>query len=639
MPEEIIQRHIRVVCDVREIIPHIRAGIYGVVAGLFNGGVDIRGIIVHLDLHHVAFHLELDLDFFAVQLIKPRRLYLLYIVAAQRDRVRGGNASGIRCHSVHYAASVGISDLEHRTLEQAAFRLVRDRIVLRGLLDHLDLAEDRSVLHDKLGRLAAPDAQRSYRIIQHIAFRGSDLLYLDLDFALAVCQQVIQLDVAVLVSRILADQIVILVLDEEPHTVNTLAGHCIDLFDAHAGELFVFKRHCCQLSGLDNHVLRGGVQAVALGTGDLGHDIDAVLQSGHSCKAGGVRGVSAHHFAVCLFHRKCAAVQRLVCTLDDLANLQAVGLFVCERQFIITARLDFYGLGHVLQDVPIRRLDLSHNQRAVREPRQSNDAVFIGLCTVLYDLAVCLGNGKNGIFERLTGVLIDFLDRKPGLFGIGERHLVGLAFPQFHSLGCFIDHIAIRCLDLGNDVSTGFQFGQMDQAVGVCHRVFTNDRSVPTSDLECCTLQSLAGFAVHLGDQQARQAGVFKGQRIGLAQHDRDCARLAVQNVAGRRGNFGNHIVPGVQIFDIGGPVLSGRNVLPDHVAVRTLQAEHRICQRLARLGVDLPDQDARTPGVFDRDLGVLIRGVLDLQHLIVQNVFLERRLLLYLVGAGLGLL
>ena len=49
-------------------------------------------------------------------------------------------------------------------------------------------------------------------------------------------------------------------------------------------------------------------------------------------------------------------------------------------------------------------------------------------------------------------------------------------------------------------------------------------------------------------------------------------------------------------------------------------------------------DQDTRTHGVFDRDLGILIRGVLDLQHLIVQDVFPQRCLLLYLVGAGLCL-
>ena len=58
-------------------------------------------------------------------------------------------------------------------------------------------------------------------------------------------------------------------------------------------------------------------------------------------------------------------VQRLVCTLDHLADLQPVGTLIGERHFVVAARLDLDGLGHVLQNVAIRRLDLSHDQRAV----------------------------------------------------------------------------------------------------------------------------------------------------------------------------------------------------------------------------------------------------------------------------------
>ena len=267
MPEEVVQRNIRVICNVREVIPHIRAGVYRVVAGLFNAGIDVRRIVVHLDLHHITLHLELDLDLFAVQLINPRRLHLLYIVAAQWDRVGGGNASGIRGHGVHHAADVGVGDLEHRALEQAAFRLIRDWVVLRRLFDHLYLAKDRGVFHDKLGRLAAPDAERAHGIVQHIVFRGSDLLHLDLDFALAVCQQVVQFDVAVLIGTVLANQVVVPILDEKAYPIDALACHGVDLFNAHAGELFVLEGNGRQLASLNGHVLRGRVQPVTLRTG------------------------------------------------------------------------------------------------------------------------------------------------------------------------------------------------------------------------------------------------------------------------------------------------------------------------------------------------------------------------------------
>ena len=241
MPEEVVQRNIRVICNVREVIPHIRAGVYRVVAGLFNGGLDVCRVVVHLDLHHVALYLELNLYLLVVPLEKPRRLLLLHIVASQRERVGGGNPSGIRGHGIHHTAGIGIGDFKHRALEQAALGLVGYGVVLRGFLDHLDLAENRGVLDDKLGRLPAADAERAHSIVQHIALRGGDLLDLELDFALAVCQQVVQFDVAVLIRTVLADEVVVLILDKEPNAVNTLACHCIDLFNAHTGELFIFK--------------------------------------------------------------------------------------------------------------------------------------------------------------------------------------------------------------------------------------------------------------------------------------------------------------------------------------------------------------------------------------------------------------
>ena len=114
-------------------------------------------------------------------------------------------------------------------VEQAAFRLIRDWVVLRRLFDHLYLAKDRGVFHDKLGRLAAPDAERAHGIVQHIAFRGSDLLHLDLDFALAVCQQVVQFDVAVLIGTVLANQVVVPILDEKAYPIDALACHGVDL--------------------------------------------------------------------------------------------------------------------------------------------------------------------------------------------------------------------------------------------------------------------------------------------------------------------------------------------------------------------------------------------------------------------------
>ena len=375
------------------------------------------------------------------------------------------------------------------------------------------------------------DAERAHGIVQHIALRRGDLLDLELELAPAVRKDVVQLDIAVLIGTVLANQVVVLVLNEKAHPVNSLAGHGIDLFNTHAGELFVLEGDRRQFASPDGHVLRGRVKTVPLRTGSLGHDIDVILQTGNRDKAGGIRGVSADQLAICLFHRKRAAVQRLVCAFYHLADLQTIGALVRKNQLIIAARLDLNGLGHVLQNVPIRRFGFGHDQCAVREPRQGNNAVFVGLGTVFDKLAVRFGDRKNRVFQRLSGILIYFADGKAGASGIGECHLVGLAGTDFDGLGCFIDRIAIRRSGLCDHECAGLQFRQVDQAIGVGHSALAHNRTVPARDFEHSALQRLFRFAVDFFNQQAGLFGVLHSKLGVLGSRMLDLKHLTVEDV------------------------------------------------------------------------------------------------------------
>ncbi|SCJ52395.1 Uncharacterised protein [uncultured Butyricicoccus sp.] len=110
--------------------------------------------------------------------------------------------------------------------------------------------------------------------------------------------------------------------------------------------------------------------------------------------------------------------------------------------------------------------------------------------------------------------------------------------------------------------------------------------------------------------------------------------RVAVDQIAARRGDLGHDIITGFQTLNKRRTVLAGDDILLDHIAIGLFDLEHRVLQRLARLRVYLLDQQAGESGVLNRQLGVLGRRVLDLQHLIIQDVLFQGLGFLHLVSA-----
>jgi len=110
----------------------------------------------------------------------------MHKVASQRQRIGSRNTTGVRGNRIYNTSGFRVFNLKHRALQQTAFELICDRIILRGFLYHLNLSENRRVFHDQFGRFSTADTQRANRAVRHIALRRCDFLDFQFDFAFSV---------------------------------------------------------------------------------------------------------------------------------------------------------------------------------------------------------------------------------------------------------------------------------------------------------------------------------------------------------------------------------------------------------------------------------------------------------------------
>ena len=156
----------------------------------------------------------------------------------------------------------------------------------------------RSIFPHDFRRFAALDAECLYFFIPDVARCSFDLL----GIVFAFLQIVLQFDITVRIRSVFANDIIVFILDEEAHTADRLTCHRVNLADTDAGKLRIFKGDCGQLTSLDDHILRGAVQTVAVRCFDFGHNIYAVLKTRNSYKAGRIARILANQFARGFFH-------------------------------------------------------------------------------------------------------------------------------------------------------------------------------------------------------------------------------------------------------------------------------------------------------------------------------------------------
>ena len=493
----------------------------------------------------------------------------------------------------------------------------------------MDLTLPRGVLPDDLSCLALLHAEGALLLIADIPGCSLHLFRIVLSFF----QILLQFDVAVAVRRVLADQILVFVLNDEANAADRLAGNAVDLLDAHRGQLDIFKFYGGQFASLYDNILRSGIQTIAVRGLDLGYDIDAVLQTGNVDQTGRIGGILTDALAVYLLNLEFRACECFAGTLNHLANLQTIRLFVGKGQLIGLTGLDLNGLRGVLQDIAGRRCNLGYDQSAIRQAVQRNRAVYIGFC-FLNQFAIRLGDLKFRIFQRLTGFFINLLDDQTRLLSILESYFISLTLTELYRLRSFIDYISIRGLYLSDDICASVQLCEVDNAIRVSNSRFTDNRTITTGDLEGCTGQRLMSLGINLLNQQTGLLAVLNSKSVGLTLFQRYRVRGLVDDVAAGCGNLGRDIICGIQSLYKCRTVLAGCNVLADHIAVCAGQLKDRTGQRLLGFCINLGDGQSRFFGVLNSERSVLVGGMLDLVRLVVQNVLFQGRNFLNLVSA-----
>ena len=433
----------------------------------------------------------------------------------------------------------------------------------------------------------------------------------------ALFQIVFQLDITIAVGGILANNVLILVFDQETHTRNRVFRHAVNLLDADAGHLGIFKFHCGQFTSLYNNILRICVDTVAIGRLDLGYDIDAVLQTGNVDQTGRIGGILTDALAGHLLNLEFRACECFASTLNHLANLQAIRFFVGKGQLIGLTGLDLNGLGGVLQDISGRRCNLGYDQSAIRQAVQRNRAVYIGFC-FLNQFAIRLSDLKFRIFQRLTGFLIDFLDGKTGLLLVGKSQLIAAACFDLDCLGRILQDVAVRGLNFGYYQRAIRQAGKRNCTVFVRFG-FLDEFAVRLRDFEFRVFQRLTGIFVHLFDNKLRLLGILKGDFIGLTLAELHRFRRFVYHITGRGLNFGDDIYTSIQFGDMNNAVHIAYNILTDNAAITARDLERCTRQRLAGLCVHLLNQQTGLLAVLNsKSVGLTlfqryrVRGLVD---------------------------
>ena len=154
MPEEAVEGYIGGVGDAGEMIAHRLAGLHLVVAGLLDGHTQLCGLVIGGKLDDLIGILNLSFHLLATELIIFRSGHFRDIVPTQRQRPGSSNTACVRHNIADHGTGSGLRDLKHGTFQSSTCMLTGDRIVIRGVLAHLDLTSHSTVLPLDLRALA-----------------------------------------------------------------------------------------------------------------------------------------------------------------------------------------------------------------------------------------------------------------------------------------------------------------------------------------------------------------------------------------------------------------------------------------------------------------------------------------------------
>ena len=468
----------------------------------------------------------------------------------------------------------------------------------------------------------------------------------------AIRQSFVHVDVAVLVGGVLADGVVVAVIQQEGSAINALAGIRVHLVQQDIGGLAVGQRQCCSLTVLYLHLLGRGIQLIAGDGFQLRHGVPAAVKLRKLDHAVSVGGVGTDDLTIHLAHFKLNAGKPLAAAFIALGNDKPADGRVGKGQSLGIVRVDHYGLGAgvFINGIAGNGLDFCDHNRA-GDLIQNDLAVLVGhiqsiggqfTAFSIHEPAIGVGDLELNALQRLSGYRVNLVDDKAPQLLVFDGDGLRIAAAADDNIGhSFFNHIAIRCFDFRQHISTGQQICQLDLAVGVggedavlrCgrradHTVQANLAACRCGNAELRAGQRLAGGGIHLGDDQRALGLVLEGQAHRLSRQDADGLGLGVDGeAAGRTGFRHNNALAGFQTVDKDFAVFIGTVDAvagADHAAIGVSYLEFRILEGNA--GVNrayLPDQQTAFGGVaevelhhillFAADVGSLRRSVDDM--------------------------
>lgn len=543
VPEEGFQRHVGGIGH-RQIVAHGLARHDLRVAALGDADAEAGGLIVGRELDDLTGIFQRHIMHGGIELPIGGRCDLSELIAGQRQRFAGRDAPGVRRDVVHHLAAAGIDDLINSALERGACGGASDLVILSGVLINLDLARDSGIFPLDLHGLARRDIDGLILLIQRVA--GGGFQFSQIKAAAQSARDLVNVDISPVIRGILADGLLVRVIEDKLHPVDPLSRGAVDFVDDDAAELFVghLKRHT--LAVLDLKIVGRVIQPERFVRCDLFCIVAAILQS-HEHTAIFVRRNGIHQGIVHLADLKGRIGDALtVVILVDLDDLHATNRRVVEVESLCVVGIDHNSLraSVFINGVTGDRFDLCDHHGAgntgngdftrLIRPVQAGGGQRAALG--IYIRAICVGDLKLDTFQRLLchGILLNYDQVALGLVTeLYRDNFIGLDLNRLRGIIENVPRLRAGFLDdkcgAGGDVRNG------ERACAVRHELavgVSDEIAVGIRDKELHVRDGSVRHSVHLFHEHAAPGLIAELQRHHGIAFDFDALRGIVQNVA-----------------------------------------------------------------------------------------------------------
>ena len=625
VPVEGLQRHIAGVRH-RNVITHLAADHDLGIAPLGDGHAQRRGLVVGGELDDLACIFQRHIMDGGIQLPVRRSLDFTNLVAGQRKCLTGCDTPGIGGDVIHDLAAAGIDDLKDRTCQRRAGCSARDLVILGSILVNLDLAGDGFVLPFDFDSLASSDIDRLHLGVHIVA-----LILQFTNIVAAGLGQASDIHPAVLVRFILADGVLITVVEQEGHAIDALARGAVDLMDQNAGQGLILNGERGGLAILHLEIMRRVVQFKSIRIFDFNGIIAAIFQreEGTAILIGG-HGI--HKTVICTADLELHIGDALGLFVGiDFDDLNAADGIVIEIQALRVVGVHNHSLGAGLGvDAVIRQRILFRHDQCADYIGEDDLPVGIGhigaLSGELAALGIHIGAIGIGDFELnalqgLAGDGIQFVDDQVALGLVSELQCDGLACSDACGLRCIVQNVAAILgarlfydqrgagIDTFNQEGTCAVGGEL--AIGIAHH-----SAVRSGDEEFHIRQRLAAHTVDLFDQQSALGRVAEVQLYHILILAADIGGLgrSVNDVAAVAGQFFHDI--GAFVETSNGETAVGRSLISadDRTACaggasQILHLEDGVLHGLSGDGIKLKDHQGAQRGVLE-GYGLALAGL-----------------------------